>query len=230
MAFEIHRACGVVAQHLLHGCAEVVVQRRALPYTDVLAAPFGELIHLRLQDDTHTLHQEHPAKDRQEQLLVDNHGAHTYNAAYGEAARVAHEDLRRETVPPEEAYQRTHECRKKHYQFLAARDVHHIEIVRKHHIATDIRQYDKCRSDNRRVARTHSVHAVVEVGSVAHGCHHEYRQQHEKDPARFLFVGLAEPREHVGVVAVVRFHKGYGGAGGLDIGGFLHHLDVVLDA
>ena len=100
-AFALDDTSGVNLQNLLHRRAEMVVQRGAFPYAHVLPAFLIKLIDMGLHDDAHTLHEEYTAQDRYHQLLMDDHGAYTDDAAYRQATRVAHEDLCREAVEPQ---------------------------------------------------------------------------------------------------------------------------------
>ena len=152
------------------------MDRRTLPHAHVTPALLMEFIYLRLQDHTHALHQKYTAQHRYQQLLVDQHGTHTDDTADCQTAGIAHEDLRGETVPPQISDQRTDEGSQKDYQLFRMGNIHHIKIVRPHHAAAHIRQHNECYSDDSRVAGTHTVHAVVEIGTIAHRCHHKHRQ------------------------------------------------------
>ena len=60
-ALEDDGACRIVLQDLLYRSAEVVMEWRPFPDTDMLPAFLIELIHLRLQNHTHALHQKYSA-------------------------------------------------------------------------------------------------------------------------------------------------------------------------
>ena len=85
----------------------MVMERRPLPDTHVLAAFLVVFIDLRLHDDTHALHEEDAAENRHHQLFMNHHGAYTDDTSYGQATRVAQEDLCGKTVEPEIADQRS---------------------------------------------------------------------------------------------------------------------------
>ena len=104
---------------------------------------------------------------------MNQYGTDADDTADGEAARVAHEDLCGEAVVPEEAYQCADKGGEENNQLFAARDVHHIEIVRPDATAADVGECNERRTDDGRIACAHAVHAVVEVGTVAHGSDHE---------------------------------------------------------
>ena len=147
-AFEFDDTTRIILQYLLHGCAEMVMQRRAFPDTDVLSAFLIELIDLRLYDDADTFHEEHTAEHRNHQLLVYDHGADADDASYGKAARVAEEDLCGKSVEPQITDQRTDEGREEHHYLFRARDVHHIEILRPDDTTAGISQHEQGYADD----------------------------------------------------------------------------------
>ena len=67
---------------------------------------------------------------------------------------------------------------------------------------TYIRQYAQRHTDDGGVAGTHAVHTVVEVGAVAHRCHHDDSHYHEQYPACRNAV-LAENARNARVVEVM---------------------------
>ena len=99
-------------------------------------------------------------------------------------------------------------------------------------------QYAQDDADDGRVARCHTVHAVVEVGTVGDCRHHEDGHEDKQEPAAHLLV-LAQPVEGIGIVEVVVLEEGDGGLGrlcrlalvnnlGSRIGSTLH-LDIFAD-
>ena len=193
------------------------------------AAFLVELIHLRLQYHAHALHEEDTAQHRHHELLVNDHRAHTDDTAYGQTARVTQEHLCREAVEPEVTHQCTDKRSQEHHQLFTARDVHHIEILGPYDTTARVGENEQGDSDDRRVTGTHTVHAVVQVRTVAYRGHNEHRQQHKEDPAGTVFILLAQPREQVGVVEVMMLHERDRCLRGLDLRRLLHDGDVVLN-
>ncbi len=148
-AFEKDSGSRVGGVHLRHRGAEMVVDRRAFPEALVYAFLLAQFEIAPLQNHTHALNQEHATEYRQQQLLVHNHSRDSNDAADGQAARVAHEDLRRESVVPQETYQSAHESSQENNQLLTVRNVHHIEIVRQNIVARHIRQHNERNADYR---------------------------------------------------------------------------------
>ena len=171
----------------------MIMQRGSFPYTHMLSALLEKLIGLCLHNHTHALHEEHAAQHRHQQLLMNHHRTHTDNTAHRQTAGIAHEHLSRESVKPQITHQRTDERSQENHQFFAAGDVHHIEILRPNDTTACISEYQQGYSDDRRVTRTHSVHTIVQVRSVAHCRHHKHRQQHKENPPETVLVLLACP-------------------------------------
>ena len=228
-AFEENRTGRVVLQDLLHGRAEMVMQRRAFPDTYMTAFLLVVLINLRLENDADALHEEDTTEHGNHQLLVNDHRANTDDSADSQAAGVAEEDLRREAVEPQITHQRTDKRREEDNEFFAARDVHDVKIFRPDDAAAGVCEYEQGYADYRRVAGTHAVHAIVQVRAIADCRDDENRQQHEENPSEAVFIVFARPAEQVGVVEVMVFDEGNGGLRGLDFRGFLDDGDVVLD-
>ena len=204
-AFEDECACRVVFPYVIHGFTEMVVNRGSSPNPH-MAIPFlVEFIHSRLNDDAETFHQKDAAEQRQHQFLVDNHCANADDAADGEAAGVAEKHLRRETVPPQVAHQRPDERCKEDCDFFRTGNVHHVEILSKNNAAAHIGQRHQSDPDDNRVSRTHAVHAVVQVGTIAYCRHYEHRQQNKENPACAVFVRFPKPGKEVSIVEVVVF-------------------------
>ena len=109
-------------------------------------------------------------------------GRHRNDTADGQAARVAHEDLGREGVEPQKANQCAHKSGQKDHQLLASRDKHQVEVTGCHGVTRNIGQGHQSDADDGRVARSHAVHAIVEVGTIADGRHHKHGEQHKENP------------------------------------------------
>ena len=88
-ALEDDGACRIVLQDLFYRSAEVVMEWRPFPDTDMLSAFLIELIYLRLEDHADALHQEDSAQDRHHQFLMNDHGADADDASHSEASGVA---------------------------------------------------------------------------------------------------------------------------------------------
>ena len=58
--------------------------------------------------------------------------------------------------------------------------------------------------------KAHAVHAVIEIGTVAHRCHHKDGQDYEEHPSGCVAV-FAHETEYLAVVEVVVLHKRYRG-------------------
>ena len=145
-------------------------------------------------------------------------GRHRYDAAYGQTARVAHEDLGREGVVPQISYQGSDESRQKHHHLLAAGHEHQVEMPRQHSITGDVGEHSQRQPYYRRVARRHAVQAIVEVRAIRHRRHDECREEHKENPAQTVFPLVAGPAEEVGVVEVVTLKERYGGTRRFHVG------------
>ena len=88
-ALEDDGACRIVLQDLCYRSAEVVMEWRPFPDTDMLSAFLIELVHLCLENHADALHQENAAKNRHHQLLVNDHGADADDASDSEASCVS---------------------------------------------------------------------------------------------------------------------------------------------
>ena len=228
-AFEDDRTGGIVLEYLLHTCAEMIMEGRSFPYAYMASARFIPLIDLGLDDDGDALHEEDTAEERHHQFLMNDHGADTDDTAYGEAARIAEEDLRGETVEPEVTDECADERCHEDHQFFGTRDIHNVEILCPYDTTARICEDEECDADDGRVTGTHAVHAVVEVGSIADSSNDEDGEQHEEDPSEAVSVGFAGPGEEVGVVEVMMLDERDGGLSRFDLRRLLHHNDVILD-
>ena len=212
----VYRALGLLEQVLDFGVelrllrAERVVQRCALEHALLHSVARSELGVPHLHDYAQALYEEYAAQYGQHQLLVDDDCADGYYAADGERAGVAHEDLRRVGVVPEETYERADERTHEHHKLLRARDVHYVEVGGVFYVARHVGEDAQGDAYYGRVAGAHAVHSVVEVGSVRHRRHHEYCHYDEQHPSGGRLV-LAEEAHEVGVVEVVPFDERDGG-------------------
>ena len=140
---------------------------------------------------------------------MDDDGADGYDAADGQRACVTHEHLGGICVVPQEAYQRTYEGAHEDYQFLAVGNIHYIKVRGKLYMRAHISEDAKGYANDGRVAGTHAVHAIVEVGSVAYCRDNEYGHDDEQYPSGRCLVLTAEAHD-AGVVEVVPLYEGDG--------------------
>ena len=140
---------------------------------------------------------------------MDDDGAHGDDSADGEASRVAHEDLGGVGVVPQKSDQCADKGTEEHHQFLRPWYVHDVEVGSILDVAAHIGQDAERHAYDGRVARTHSVHAVVEVGAVGDRRHDKDRHDDEEYPAR-RHAMLAAEAHHLGVVEVVVLDEGDG--------------------
>ena len=183
---------------------------------------------LRLYDDAEALDEEDAAEDGQQQLLVDDDGTHADDAADGQRTGVAHEHLCGVGVIPQEAHHSPHECREEHHQLFRPGNIHDVEVGRIDNVRRHVGEDEQCHPDDGRVAGTHAVHAVVEVGTVRHRRHHDDGHDDEEHPSGCHLV-VAEECHDLRVVQVVVLDEGNSCLQRLD--GFplvLHHHLLVL--
>ena len=83
-------------------------------------------------------------------------------------------------------------------------------------------QYAQCHTDNRRIARCHAVHAVVQIRPVGHGYHDQRSHDHKQEPPGSRLVFSAKTH-NLGIIQVVVLHKRYRG------NGRFHFLTFVYD-
>ena len=209
-------------------CAEIVVDRCAAEDALLHAMAFAHLVVPHLQDDAEAFHKEDTAKDGQQQFLVDDDGTHGDDAADGERAGITHEDLGGIGVVPEETDEGSHKGAHEHHQFLRVGNIHDVQVRGKLYMRTHIGEYAQRHANDGRVAGTHAVHAVVEVGTVAHCRHHEDGHDDEEYPSCRRLV-LAAERHEVRVVQVVALDKRYGRLERLlGFGAVFHHHLLTL--
>ena len=93
----------------------MVVQGTFFPYA-VLLACLDKTLHVEVGEN---LEEEDATEQGKQQLLVHDDGGDSDDAANGEAARVAHENLGREGVEPQEADERTDKSGEEDHDFFA---------------------------------------------------------------------------------------------------------------
>ena len=136
-------------------------------------------------------------------------GANGNDTANGERTGITHEHLCRIGIIPQESYHRSHESTYKDHKFLAARDIHDIQIRCILDMARHIGQYAQCHTNHGRVAGTHTVHSVVEISTIAHCRNHDDCHHNEENPTG-CFLVLAAEGHHLGIVEVVVLQEGDG--------------------
>ena len=129
----------------------------------VALAPFKVV---NLKDNAQTFNKEDAAQDGQHEFFVNDDGRHGNDASDGERASVAHEHLCGISVIPQEADEGTNEGAHKHHQLFRLWYVHNIQIAGIFDMTAHIGQYADGHTYDGRVASTHAVHAVVQVGAV----------------------------------------------------------------
>ena len=80
-------------------------------HADTLSLAFLPLEPLCLYDDAQALDEENAAQDREQQLLMDDDGANSDDAADGQGAGVTHEYLGGIGIVPKETDHGSDECR-----------------------------------------------------------------------------------------------------------------------
>ena len=186
---------------------------------------FGVFEVAHLKHDREALDQEDAAEKGQQQLLADAESEDGDDAADGERAGIAHEDLCREAVVPEEADQRTGQRRCEDDQFAAARNVHDVQVVGIDDVSGEIGQDAQHQYDRGRYPRHQAVESVREVGAVRNGRDHQDRHDDVENPSE----GAVAAREPA-VIEFVVLDEGNRGLGRLTaLGADDAPLDVVGD-
>src|SRR5262252_41088 len=152
---------------------EVVMNRSHLE--DTLT---GHLERRHLDDDRQTFHQKHAADDEEQQFLFDQNRDRRERGTKRQRSDVAHEDLRRVRVVPEEAERRADERTTEHGELGDWRQVNHIEIVGKNAVADDIGHCRVRRCRDRHRADRETVEAVGQIHGVGPPDEEEDRERH----------------------------------------------------
>src|SRR6266850_1266935 len=150
----------------------VVVQRRHAED----AAP-RELERGHLHDDRHRLHHVDAADERQQQLGLGEHGQHPDGGAQGQRARVAHEDLGRMAVEPQEPDGGADQRAAEHRQLARAAHVEDLQIVGRPEVARQVCDDAEGRARHDDGADGQPVEAVGEVHGVGRPDDHEHREE-----------------------------------------------------
>src|SRR5216683_4881554 len=114
---------------------------------DPLAA---QLERAHLQNHRERFHDKDSPHEKEQDLLLDDHGDHAERPSQRERADVAHENLRGMRVVPKKTERGTDERAAENRQFADARDVLNLEIGRPAGIAADVGQHrERARGDDR---------------------------------------------------------------------------------
>ena len=187
---------------LCHCGPEMIVYRCPLEYPlfDSFFLSFLEIFHL--QDYRQVLYQEDSAKNRNQQFLVDDDGKYSNDTSDGQTARISHEYLCREGIVPKETDQCSDEGTDIDYQLLASRYIHDIQVAGIFNMARHVGQYSQRDSDDGRITRSHTVHTVIQVGSVGYRRYHKDGNQHEDNPSHRLCL-VSHEANQVCIVKIV---------------------------
>ena len=101
-----------------------------------------------LHHDAEVLDEENPAEHWDQKLLADGDGERGDGATECKAAGVAHEDLGREGIVPEEAHAGADKSGDEHYKFPAVWDEQHVEVFAEDRVARDISQDGEGQTDD----------------------------------------------------------------------------------
>src|SRR6058998_516119 len=149
-----------------------------------------------LQDDRAGLHDVDAADERQQQLGLGEHGEHADGGAERQRARVAHEDLGRMTVEPEEADGRADERAAEHRQLARPAHVEDLQIVGRPEVAREVGDDAEGRARHHDGADGQPVEPVGEVHRVA-GADDDQHREDEPDDAEVQEPALEErDRQH----------------------------------
>ena len=151
-----------------------------------------EFVIPNLHDHRKALHEEDATEYRQQQFLMDDDGTHTDDTTDRKTAGIAHEDLGGVSIIPQEANERSDKSTHKHHKLLRAGDIHDVQIGSKLHMRAHIGEDSQRHAYNRRVARAHAVHTIVEVGSIADGSDDEDGHDDEQNPSGSGLILAAE--------------------------------------
>src|ERR1051326_4784059 len=153
---------------------EMMVERRHLedaPSFTVLPARVLEVI--TLDDHRDCFHQEHSAERRQQKLFLDQDAERTDRASKGKRPRIAHKDLRREGVKPQESQRSTHESRTVDAQFPVSPEERDREVLAEIRTSGNIGHHRKRQCDDADSPGRKPVQPVGEVHRVARSDNHE---------------------------------------------------------
>src|ERR1051325_12152306 len=109
---------------------EVMVQRANEKYTPSGAVTLARVFKVAgLQHDRDGFRHENTTRDDEDQRLMDQYRHDAQRPAEGQRTRVAHKDLRRVTVEPEETEPRSDHRATKNRQLARAAHMRHLQIL-----------------------------------------------------------------------------------------------------
>ncbi len=148
----------------------------------------GELEAGDLDHHRQRFHHEHAAHDEQHHFLADDHGNGAQRCAQGQRADVAHEDLRRIGVEPEEAEAGTDQRAAEDDEFSGTGDVGDQQILGEIHVTGEVTEDAQTAADHHGRHDRQAVEAVGEVDRIARTNDDEIGENHETDAQRDLDV------------------------------------------
>src|SRR5579862_4937317 len=110
-------------------------QKKALPRAETLARVF-EIT--RLQNDRAGFHDEHAARDDQDERLMDQHSRQSKRATQRKRTSIPHEHLRWMAIEPKKTEGRAAKGRAENCQFARAGHIRYLQIARVLDVARDI--------------------------------------------------------------------------------------------
>ena len=137
----------------------------------------AQLERRHLQDHREPLDDEEAAHREEEQLLLDEYRHRAESAAEGEAPDVAHEDLGRIAVPPEEAHRGPDHGAAEDRHLPDSRQIEKVQVLREDAMAGDVGEDRERGGGDERRPDGQAVEAVGQVHAVARRHHDEDREE-----------------------------------------------------
>ena len=184
----------------------MVVDRRHAE--DALTA---QLKGANLQDHRQGLHDENAAHNHQQEFLTQQHGDNAQRAAERQRTDVAHKDLRRIGVKPQEAQTRADNRRTDDHQLASMAQIGNVQVVGEVHVAGSPCHQRKAGSDEDGRHNRQAVEAIGQVDGVAGTDdnevsqqdieqaqlrHHVFKEWHHQLGRRGVFPGQIERERH----------------------------------
>ena len=126
-----------------------------------------------LQDHRQRLEHEQPAGDDQQQLLFDQHRGRAQRSTQPHRSHVAHEDLGRVAVEPQEAQTGAHDRSAKHGDLAHALDVGDRQVIGDQCVTHRVGQHGEGGPDDQQGADGQAVEPVGEVDRIRRSDQHE---------------------------------------------------------
>ncbi|SST10557.1 Uncharacterised protein [Acinetobacter baumannii] len=144
-------------------------------------AASGQLEGSDLDHHREGFHDEHPTHDEQHDFLAHDHRDGAQRGAQRQRADVAHEDLRRIGVEPEEAEAGADQRGAEHDQLAGARYVGNQQVLGELHVARQVAEDAQRAGNHYRRHDRQAVETVGEVHCIARTDDDEVGQDHEED-------------------------------------------------